>query len=432
MAWLARSIANSLKLDEEDEDDDKHLNQQPSESVSDSQSPRGVKEDISELTKTLRTQFWGVASFLSQPSSSPDLQERNQTPDHPEEDEDLIAGIKNDFAEIGGRFRTGISKLSGNLPVSEFTKIASNFLQLSSEDVDPKDYDVIGVTEELVAFVKDLAMHPETWLDFPLPDDDDSFDDFELADAQYEHALAVERLAPSLASLRIELCPKYMTENCFWRIYFVLVHRKLSKDHALLLSTPQVLEARSMLSQELQKRSKLPVEAGSSEANTVIVEPLTVPPSPETAAVKIVNPVESSDVETDKHPIESKEIQIVDKSVIEERSTSTASSSRFINVQVDDEDDDDADDWLNDEETSSVSAIGGRSTTNHPFGEDEEDVSFSDLEEEDDNEGDVKVSYKNLTNSGSDSSDKKSPDWVQLKEVKEKKKSNDWLDVDAV
>lgn len=66
------------------------------------------------------------------------------------------------------------------------------------------------------------------------------FSDFELADAQYEHALAVERLAPSLASLRIELCPEYMTENCFWRIYFVLVHPKLSKDHALLLSTPQV------------------------------------------------------------------------------------------------------------------------------------------------------------------------------------------------
>ncbi|XP_020884750.1 uncharacterized protein LOC110229306 [Arabidopsis lyrata subsp. lyrata] len=431
MAWLARSIANSLKLDEEDEDDDqKHANQPPSESVSDSQSPRGVKEDISELTKTLRSQFWGVASFLSQPSSSPDLQERNQTPDHAEEDEDLIAGIRNDFAEIGGRFRTGISKLSGNLPVSEFTKIASNFLQLNSEDV---DYDVIGVTEELVVFVKDLAMHPETWLDFPLPgDDDDSFDDFEMADAQYEHALAVERLAPSLASLRIELCPEYMTENCFWRIYFVLVHSKLSKDDALLLSTPHVLEARAMLSQELQKRNKLPVEEG----NAVIVEPLTVPPyepSPESGTVKTVNPVESSDVETDKHPIESKEIQIVDKSVIEERSTSTASSSRFINVQVDDEEEDDADDWLNDEETSSVSVFEGRSTSNHhPLGEDEEDVSFSDLEEDENGEADVKVSYKNITNSGSDSSDKNSPDWVQLKEVKEKKKSNDWLDVDAV
>ncbi|KAG7535643.1 BSD domain [Arabidopsis thaliana x Arabidopsis arenosa] len=320
MAWLARSIANSLKLDEEDEEDDqKRPNQPPSESVSDSQSPRGVKEDISELTKTLRSQFWGVASFLSQPSSSPDLQERNQSPDHAEEgeeDEDLIAGIRNDFAEIGGRFRTGISKLSGNLPVSEFTKIASNFLQLSSEDVDPKDYDVIGVTEELVLFVKDLAMHPDTWLDFPLPDeDDDSFDDFELADAQYEHALAVERLAPSLASLRIELCPEYMSENCFWRIYFVLVHPKLSEDDALILSTPQVLEARAMLSHELQKRNKLPVEVGSSsEANAVIVEPLTVlpyEPSPESGTANTVNPVESSDVETDKPQLRARRYKLL-------------------------------------------------------------------------------------------------------------------------
>lgn len=184
MAWLARSIANSLKLDEDDEDDEKRRSGDefvPSQSVSESQSPRGVKEDISELTKTLRSQFWGVASFLSPPSSSPDLQESNQSLDHAEEgeDEDLIAGIRNDFAEIGGRFKTGISKLSGNLPVSEFTKIASNFLQLGSEEVDPKDYDVgdvIGVTEGLVAFAKDLSLHPETWLDFPLTYEEDNFD----------------------------------------------------------------------------------------------------------------------------------------------------------------------------------------------------------------------------------------------------------------
>lgn len=77
MAWLARSIANSLKLDEDDDDvekprpgDDESAQNQ---SVSESQSPRGVKDDISELTKTLRSQFWGVASFLSQPSPSSDL-----------------------------------------------------------------------------------------------------------------------------------------------------------------------------------------------------------------------------------------------------------------------------------------------------------------------------------------------------------------------
>jgi hypothetical protein len=61
-----------------------------------------------------------------------------------------------------------------------------------------------------------------------------------MTDAQYEHALAVENLASSLAALRIELCPAYMSEYCFWRIYFVLVHPIFSKHDALTLSTPQV------------------------------------------------------------------------------------------------------------------------------------------------------------------------------------------------
>lgn len=200
MAWLARSIANSLKIDEDEDDEkgtiksnpieDSGSDQPSSPSVLQSQSPRGVKEDISELTKTLRSQLWGVASFLAPPPASSDLTEKNQTADNVEEtrrssdlgegDEDLIAGIRNDFVEIGGRFRTGISKLSGNIPVSEFTKIASNFLQLGTEGTDSKERDVvgdaIGVTEEVVGFARDLALHPETWLDFPFPDEDDNFD----------------------------------------------------------------------------------------------------------------------------------------------------------------------------------------------------------------------------------------------------------------
>ncbi|CAH8364064.1 unnamed protein product [Eruca vesicaria subsp. sativa] len=405
MAWLARSIANSLKLDEDD--DEKPLPSEdsiPNQSVSDSQSPRGVKEDISELTKTLRSQFWGVASFLSQPPQESNHHHQSQDQGEEVEDEDLIAGIRNDFAEIGGRFRTGISKLSENLPVSDFTKIASNFLQLGSEEVDPKDY---GVTEELVTFVRDLTMRPETWLDLPLPDDDDddgTFDEFEMSDEQHEHALAMERLVPSLASLRIEICPEYMTENCFWLIYFVLLHPKLSQNHALLLSTPQVLEARAMLSHELGEINRSYVEGESSEANAVVVEPLAVSLVAET--------VNQEEYETDKHLIESNEIQVVDKAVIEERNSSTdsSSSSRFINVRAEDveEEEEDADDWLNDEETSEPSSAveRGGASTKHPLGEDEEDVSFSDLEE-DDEEGDVPVSSKKSTNSSS-------PDWVQI------------------
>lgn len=64
--------------------------------------------------------------------------------------------------------------------------------------------------------------------------------EFEMSDAQQEHALAIERLAPSLAALRIELCPGYMSEACFWMIYFVLLHPRLGKRDSELLSTTKV------------------------------------------------------------------------------------------------------------------------------------------------------------------------------------------------
>ncbi|GFY86652.1 BSD domain-containing protein [Actinidia rufa] len=52
-------------------------------------------------------------------------------------------------------------------PCPSFTKIASSFLQLGSEEED-----AVGVTEEVVAFVRDIAMHPQTWLNFPFVNDD--------------------------------------------------------------------------------------------------------------------------------------------------------------------------------------------------------------------------------------------------------------------
>lgn len=195
MSWFAKTIANSLRLDEEEQEQDEQQDEQhnnngadlksqstPTDSPSASASThsptaRGVKEDISELTKSFSRQLWGVASFLAPPP--PDLNhdaasDPNRNPADDEE-EDVIAGIRSDFAEIGGRFKSGISKLSGHKTVSEITKIASTFLQLGSEQ--QRDLDgVIGVTEDVVAFARNVAMHPETWLDFPLPDDDPDSD----------------------------------------------------------------------------------------------------------------------------------------------------------------------------------------------------------------------------------------------------------------
>ncbi|XP_049405363.1 uncharacterized protein LOC125868831 [Solanum stenotomum] len=353
MSWLARSIANSLNLDDDTNDvvpppnrdhstdNPKSENHQQTEDSSSPTSPsRGVKEDLSELTKTLTSQFWGVASFLAPPPQSDSYKPIDNSKLDPDEEESDpaagIVGLQTDFAEISGKFRSGISLLSSNMAVSEITKMASNLLQLGPEEEEEgKGFDldkgVVGVTEEVVAFVRDIAMHPETWLDFPLPENEDD-EDFYLSDAQQEHALAVEQLAPRLPALRIELCPIYMNEARFWEIYFVLLHPRLDKQDAKLLSTPQVVKARASLAQELHKRTK-PIEedwpekrtSESNDRNNSRPEEIVSVPSTalSTDVVHEMSSVESSPFTavpvpaTKKQPVLSSESQVVDKPVVE-------------------------------------------------------------------------------------------------------------------
>lgn len=353
MSWLARSIANSLNLDDDTNDvvpppnrdhstdNPKSENHQETEDSSSPTSPsRGVKEDLSELTKTLTSQFWGVASFLAPPPQSDSYKPIDNSKLDPDEEESDpaagIVGLQTDFAEISGKFRSGISLLSSNMAVSEITKMASNLLQLGPEEEEEgKGFDldkgVAGVTEEVVAFVRDIAMHPETWLDFPLPENEDD-EDFYLSDAQQEHALAVEQLAPRLPALRIELCPIYMNEARFWEIYFVLLHPRLDKQDAKLLSTPQVVKARASLAQELHKRTK-PIEedwpekrtSESNDRNNSRHKEIVSVPSTALSAdvVHEMSSVESNTFTavpvpaTKKQPVLSSESQVVDKPVVE-------------------------------------------------------------------------------------------------------------------
>ncbi|KAM1237190.1 hypothetical protein ACFX13_038928 [Malus domestica] len=45
----------------------------------------------------------------------------------------------------------------------------------------------VEITEEVLAFARNIAMHLETWLDFPL-DEEEDLGDFDMSDAQQEHA----------------------------------------------------------------------------------------------------------------------------------------------------------------------------------------------------------------------------------------------------
>ncbi|KAF8377666.1 hypothetical protein HHK36_031050 [Tetracentron sinense] len=480
MSWLARSLANSLRFDgdvngnvngrnrefplkeEEEEEEEQQMEIQG----------RGVKEDLSELTKTLTRQLWGVASFLAPPPPSPSKPSppspsisdwnRWQSSDQSVSvsggfsDQEIFdsagtVGIRSDFAEIGSKFRTGISNLSNNKAVSEISKIASNFIPFGSEKESVEKYSIggaVGVTDEVLAFARNIAMHPETWLDFPMADDDDS-DDFNISDAQQEHALAVERLTPRLAALRIELCPGHMSEGCFWKIYFVLLHSRLNKHDAELLSTPQIVEARAMMMQDLQNRTKPEPEwsgrstSHSKEAANSLQEKYLSASSNDhfktlplkTLAFGCSTSTVTMDFETDKHPIDSSEMQIIDKCIIDEE---PVIQTKIKDLKVlDQKYEDDGDDWLEEH-----SEIGGYSGTTIPLGN-EEDVSFSDLEEEEEEEdGSVLKRSKTITHC-SDSSAKESQDWVQLSrssvdsskdshsDSKDSLGSEKWLTVDS-
>lgn len=230
----------------------------------------------------------------------------------------------------------------------------------------------------------------------------------------------------------------------------------------------QIVEARAMLSYELKKGANEKQESDPSGSGTIYAkgiadstkeQHLSVPPSvqsdlvpPHASTIRSAPQPAAVDLETEKHTVQSSEIQIIDKPVIEEgplketkfQQPLSNSSSKV----ADEKYEDDADDWLK-EETSEIDGVG---ETSIPI-ENDEDVSFSDLEDDD---GEAPSSYKKVT-SGSDSSTKDSRDWVQLsrtsadsdKEINsveirhvgseqvsscnlETKESNDWLDVEDI
>ncbi|XP_020587953.1 uncharacterized protein LOC110029833 [Phalaenopsis equestris] len=457
MSWFARSLVNSLRGDDDQSSEHNPFTKPRNDDKSgdlvhtDDQPPspsRGVKEDLSELTKTITRQFWGVASFLAPP---PDVQppdpSRVSDPSNPavaggSDDSELsnsprIAGIRSDFAELGGRFKSGISILSNTKAVSEISKIASTFLPFGDDGPEEEEEPVgeaVGLTEEVLLFVRNISLHPETWLDFPLIAEDEDPDEFEMSDAQQEHALAVERLEPALTALRIELCPSHLSEGCFWKIYFVLLHSRLNKHDAELLSTPQIVRARAMLLQDLHSRTK-PNTNGSTSLSSLKEDEQREPTSPSEgrAGVMPSTPPQAEDIfvsipvvdiSTEKHPVESTEAKIIDKSVIEEDSPVQSMSKDLAEVSTisKQKDESNEDDWLEDE-SAEASGPGENAA---PLGQDE-DVSFSDLEEDDDHG----IGAETKAISKSTPTQVKEPrGWVQLNKSNQNK--DDWLNVDEV
>ena len=222
MSRLARSLTSSLRLDADAEADERHDGEEdndipphhPLEHDTPTTSPRnheqqyymqhhrtqqneiesekdaearGVKEDLNEFTESLSRQIWGMASFLVPPSvsSHPSSPSKHYTQSDPasfawnqsepsdsanneEDDDDTISRIGSELSDTGGRLRRPEEPaFSGTDPISDI--FGSEPVGNESDDFERP----VGITEEVLAFARNIAMHPETWLDFPIDEEDD-------------------------------------------------------------------------------------------------------------------------------------------------------------------------------------------------------------------------------------------------------------------
>ncbi|OMO81237.1 hypothetical protein CCACVL1_12524 [Corchorus capsularis] len=372
MSWLLKSL-------QFDDPDSSTLS--PDDDHSPTNRNGGVKEDLSVLGETIGRQLRGVAAFLAPPPSSPPSvtaaeREQKQEEEEVEEPSNKLLGIRNDLAEIGGSFKSGLSMLSSNKAVTEISKFASSFLQFPNEDDhgdhddedDDEDDEVPGITEDVVDFVKEISNRPEFWTDFPLSPDND----FKMSEAQREHAENIEHLVPSVEALKVNL-QHHMGEERFWMIYFILLLPRLNERDFELLSTPEarVVETRDALLQKLQNNKKAPVENSSS----------------------LTTSEESSEIsETKQENVSSQVSEIVN-------------AAEGLKIAGEDN----AEQWFEEEEdNSSGSSVNVRKNL-----EQEEDVSFSDLEDED-----TYISNRDSASKSTQdvkvSSPSGSSDWVQL------------------
>ncbi|XP_066378102.1 uncharacterized protein [Miscanthus floridulus] len=196
---------------------------------------RGVRDDLSELGRHLLD----IACFLhpllnpahtdSPPPTptgpGPRRRARRSPSPHPPSPS-LLAGILSDLAEIGGSFRGGFSRAaaapSSPPPPDRPAPAALESQQAAASPPSPAA--AAPIVDDVVGAARALAARPEAWIDFPvLALDEDSV----ISDIQRDHMESIEKLVPDLASLRGRLCPSYMDEDIFWKIYFRLLESNI-------------------------------------------------------------------------------------------------------------------------------------------------------------------------------------------------------------
>ncbi|XP_051142860.1 uncharacterized protein LOC127259525 [Andrographis paniculata] len=139
--------------------------------------------------------------------------------------------------------RRSVSKLK-NTTAPSSAAASDNGRDYNGKLQEEEEEKFYGITDKLIEFIKSFSI--ETFRNFSLPDEDGNNCDGansgnlrkDLTDWQERHAMLVLSKVKELAQLRFKLCPRYLKERQFWRIYFKLVESYVARYelHAIQLA----------------------------------------------------------------------------------------------------------------------------------------------------------------------------------------------------
>nr|CAB3450946.1 unnamed protein product [Digitaria exilis] len=124
-----------------------------------------------------------------------------------------------------------IKHLASDLPVPSIPPIPAipPIPSAAAPEPDAAELERYGITDDLREFVKGITI--STFRDFPLQDEPEMSDvptvsnvRQDLNQWQARHATLVLSAVKEISKFRYELCPRYMKERKFWRVYFLLVN----------------------------------------------------------------------------------------------------------------------------------------------------------------------------------------------------------------
>jgi hypothetical protein len=120
-----------------------------------------------------------------------------------------------------------LSLLSSKLGVGREQEPQRSQWNLPTEGKEAELLAACGVRPKLLEFVEELAKHDESFVAFPAPSAKEAAAFKELSPLQEQHAALVLRHCQPLRDMRYRLTPTKMSEDRFWRNYFILVRGHL-------------------------------------------------------------------------------------------------------------------------------------------------------------------------------------------------------------